>query len=227
MATTTKCESCGAESATSDYCDSCGAPMAPTKAMPAPAPGAAPAAVAEVCPNCQAARDGADTFCESCGLDFATGQMPAAPAAPGPGPTGAPSGWVAVITADENYFESNQVEAGSAQGLTFPVGAMAREVPLVGDEVIIGRRSESKGFFPAVDLSEGTSDPGVSRRHVILRRQVDNSWTMVDEMSTNGTYLNGSPAPLENNLVLAVHDGDYLLVGAFTRITFRNDGVTP
>ena len=219
---TTRCTTCGADSATADYCDSCGAPLA--AAAPAPP---APTPAVEVCPNCGAARTVDDTFCESCGLDFATGLMPAAPAAAPAPATGAPSGWVAVIEADKKFFDTNQVTDASGAKPAFPANLSAREVPLTGDEVVIGRRSESKGFFPAVDLSEGASDPGVSRRHALLRRQADGTWALVDEMSTNGTFLNGADQPLDNGVSIALHDKDHIQLGAFTRITFSARQAAP
>ena len=214
---------CGADSATADYCDSCGAPLAATATPAAPLPPAV-----EVCPNCSAARTVDDTFCESCGLDFATGQMPAAPVAvAAPATTGAPSGWVAVIDADRAFFDTNQVTDATGAKPAFPANLSVREVPLTGDEVVIGRRSESKGFFPAVDLSEGASDPGVSRRHALLRRQADGTWALVDEMSTNGTFLNGADKPLDNGVSIALHDTDHIRLGAFTRITFSARQAAP
>ena len=71
----------GHETTATDYCDTCGTPLAaPVVAPPAAAP---PAAAPEmVCPNCGAARTPDDAFCEGCGLDFATGQMPVAPPPP-------------------------------------------------------------------------------------------------------------------------------------------------
>jgi len=220
VAPTTKCPICFADSATADYCDSCGAPLSPTMLMPVPVPAAAPAV--EACSNCGAARTADDTFCESCGLDFATGQMPAEPVVVAPTPdAGTPSGWVAVIETDKGFFDTNQVMDATGAKPAFPAGLPPREVPLVGDEVVIGRRSESKGFFPAVDLSEGASDPGVSRRHAVLRRQADGTWALVDEMSTNGTFLNGSDKPLDNGVAIALHDNDAIRLGAFTCITFR------
>ncbi len=218
MATTTRCPSCGADSATSDYCDSCGAPLA-SPAAPA-ATGdvpAAPAAPAMVCPNCGAARAPDDAFCEGCGLDFATGQMPAAPVAQAASPSGVPSGWTAVIEADRAFFDTNEAEGATA--IAFPDAVGPREVPLTGDEVVIGRRSEAKGFFPGIDLSAPVADPGVSHRHAALRRQADGSWALVDEMSTNGTWLNGSDKPVDHGVLTALRDGDRVNVGSFTRIT--------
>jgi hypothetical protein len=211
---TTLCPSCGANSTTSDYCDTCGAALAQSPAVVAPVIDApAPAAV---CPNCGAARAPDDAFCEGCGLDFATGQMPVAPAPP-VADVQAPSGWVALVEADRAFFDSNEAEGATA--IVFPAAAGSREVPLVGDEVWIGRRSEARGFFPAVDLGSPVTDPGVSHRHAVLRRQADGSWALVDETSTNGTWLNGSDKPVQHGAVTALHDGDRINVGSFTSIT--------
>lgn len=229
---TTPCTSCGAASTTADYCDSCGAALggaaAPkTEAVTTTAP---PGAVAPgiTCPGCGAARTPDDVFCEVCGLDFATGKMPAAPAAPVPasvpGPSGPPSGWTAVIVADRAYFDSNQAETPGA--IRFPEAMALREVPLTGDEVVIGRRSEQKGFFPGIDLSTPV-DPAVSHRHAVLRRQVDGTWGLVDEMSTNGTWLNDGDSPVAHGVVTALRDGDRIHLGSFTLITIRKDVTTP
>ena len=218
---TTKCPTCGADSTTSDYCDTCGAPLAaassaaapPAAATPAPSAAAAPM----TCPNCGAARTPDDAFCEGCGLDFATGQMPAAPPTAAPAATGVPSGWTAVVAADRAFFDSNEAEGATA--IAFPDALAPREVPLTGDEVVIGRRSEAKGFFPGIDLSAPVADPGVSHRHAALRRQADGSWAVIDEMSTNGTWLNGAAKPLDHGVLTAVRDGDRINVGSFTSIT--------
>jgi len=223
-----KCPACGAESTTTDYCDTCGAALAPAGAADAPVAAAdapAPAPAMDPCPNCGAARTPDDTFCEGCGLDFATGQMPVAPtpaATAAAGPAGAPSGWTAVIEADRAFFDGNQADAPGA--LNFPSGLAPRRVPLSGDEVVIGRRSEAKGFFPGIDLSSPVSDAAVSHRHAALRRQADGTWALIDEMSTNGTYVNGANQPVDHGVVTALHDGDHINVGSFTRITIVKDG---
>ena len=216
----TVCPSCGASSSTSDYCDTCGAALtaAPAAAAPAPAPD-------PVCPNCGAARSPDDAFCEGCGLDFATGQMPVAPAAPAAATDAPPSGWTAVVEADRAFFDSNQAEGPAP--ITFPAGAGSREVPLTGDEMWIGRRSEAKGFFPAIDLASPVTDPGVSHRHAVLRKQADGSWGILDEQSTNGTWLNGGDKPIPYGAVIALKDGDRINVGSFTSITIVKDPATP
>jgi len=254
-AATVTCPSCGAQSTTTDYCDNCGAALSqsPGSATAAPATsGGGPSAAtpssssskgtpagagspASVCPNCGANRTPDDVFCEVCGLDFASGKLPAAPAMPAsattpPSPTavpaGTPSGWSAVIEADRAMFDSNQAETPGST-IAFPDGVAAREVALAGDEVLIGRRSDAKGLFPVIDLGGPAADPGVSHRHALLRRQPDGSWAVLDEASSNGTYVNDDDRPIDHGVLTALHDGDRIHIGAFTTITIRRDAPAP
>jgi pSer/pThr/pTyr-binding forkhead associated (FHA) protein len=167
-------------------------------------------------------RNADDAFCEVCGLDFATGQMPAAPAPrPAADATAPASGWTAVVETDRGFFDGNEAETPGA--VSFPEGVGARRVTLTGDEVVVGRRSEGKGFFPEIDLSSPVSDPGVSHRHAVLRRAPDGGWTIVDEGSTNGTWINDDARPLDHGVATALHDGDHVNLGSFTRITIVHD----
>lgn len=217
----------GHQSESTDYCDTCGAVIAGAPAGADPATAQMPAVPpAATCPNCGAPREPDEAFCEVCGLDFATGQLPAAPAvgpAPAADPAAATAEWVAVVSADHRYFESNQAESPDAT-VTFPTDAEVREVPLTADEILIGRRSDSKGIFPAIDLSEPPSDPGVSRKHAVLRRQPDGEWVVIDQGSTNGTVVRGAVTAIKPGDAVRLHDGDHLHVGAWTRITLRRVG---
>jgi hypothetical protein len=162
-----------------------------------------------------------DLFCEGCGVDFTTGRVPG-PSAPEPveGTRGL-SRWIALIDADRAVFDRNQAECD--QAFTFPARAVRREVPLQSGDVIVGRRHAQKGFFPDIDLAEPVLDPGVSRRHAVLRRQSDDSWGVFDTDSTNGTWLNADPAPLRPGVLVALHDGDRIHLGLFTVITVRRE----
>lgn len=224
----------GHPSASADYCDTCGAPIStlpplPTAGDPAnTAAGtsvmpSAPVPPGSTCPNCGGAREPDETFCEVCGLNFATGQLPS-PAAElaAADPEAVTAEWVAVVSADHRYFESNQAESPD-DTVTFPTDAAVREVPLTSNEILIGRRSDSKGIFPAIDLSQPPSDPGASRRHAILRLNPD-GWVVVDQGSTNGTLVRGALTPITPGDAVRLHDGDHLNVGAWTRITLRRVG---
>ena len=229
----------GHQSPSTNYCDTCGAVIAaaPAAGLPPLPPSADPAATTAgttvmpsvtvppgaTCPNCGAPRAPDEVFCKVCGLKFSSGQLPS-PAAEmaAADPEAVTAEWVAVVTADHRYFESNQHE-NPDDTVTFPTDAEVREVPLTSKEIVIGRRSDSKGLFPAIDLSEPPSDPGVSRRHAILRLNLD-GWVVVDQGSTNGTLVRGALTPISPGDAVRLHDGDHLHVGAWTRITLRRVG---
>ena len=227
----------GHPSGSTDYCDTCGAPLAAVAGLP-PLPGTAagaataagttvmastPVPPGATCPNCGGPRQPDDVFCEVCGLNFSTGQLPSPAAeAAAADPKAVTAEWVAVVSADHRYFESNQAESPD-DTVTFPTDAEVREVPLTSNEILIGRRSDSKGIFPAIDLSEPPSDPGVSRRHAILRLNLD-GWVVVDQGSTNGTLVRGALTPIKPGDAVRLHDGDHLNVGAWTRITLQRVG---
>lgn len=233
----------GHTSESTDYCDTCGAAIegsAPGAATGAPPIGAAaPGGTAQIpavgasspCPNCGAPASAGDAFCEVCGIDFATGELPSKPPpppAPAP-PTATPvpgtptEQWIAVIEADRAFYEGNQ---NPDVPVAFPEGLAPREVPLVSDEVLIGRRSDTKGVFPDIDLGSSPEDPGVSRRHAILRRRPDGSWVVTDLGSTNGTRVGGMRAPIAAGEERLLLNGDHLLVGAWTRITLKRSAAT-
>lgn len=172
-----------------------------------------------VCPNCGTPRSADEAFCEVCGLDFASGKLPAAPPPPSTAATatatGATSavdtGWVVVIEVDTEFFESNENDAS----LTPPEGVAAKEIPLRGDEVLIGRTSASANVHPDVDLG---SDVGVSRKHATLKRRGD-EWFIVDLGSTNGTEVDGKVVPAGEER--AVAEGTVVHVGAWTKLTLQ------
>lgn len=85
------------------------------------------------------------------------------------------------------------------------------------DSLILGRFGEPSPdsavtFF---DLTPyGAEDKGVSRRHARLTRHPANqTLTLCDLNSTNGTRLNGEVAP--SSVEMPVRDGDEILLGRF------------
>ena len=221
----------GHRSATDDYCDTCGA------AISAPASPAPTSAVPSLeCGNCGREHDADELFCEVCGLDFATGKLPDAPPPPAPAakpaaaasakPAAAtPSGWTLTIAPDRTFFDTHQAETPSTQ-LAFPTDRQPLDVVLPAGEVLIGRRSEGQGLFPEVDLTGVSDDPGVSRRHALLRPTADgNGWELVDQGSTNGTRVDGGD-PVVAGQAIALTDGSRIHVGAWTVLTLHRAAAT-
>ena len=219
----------GHASSTDDYCDTCGAAIT---AAPSPAPTAA--APSLECSNCGSPHEADELFCEVCGLDFSTGKLPDAPPPPAaastteppPGAAGRTAAWILTATADRSFFDTNQAETPTAQ-LVYPADRAPVDVPLRADEVLIGRRSDTGGVFPEVDLTGVADDPGVSRRHATLRRAGD-GWELIDQGSTNGTRVNGAKDAIAPGTPVPLRDGDRIHLGAWTCLTLRrNPDVAP
>ncbi len=162
------------------------------------------------CPRCNEPRIG--PFCEQCGHSY-TGRADTAAALL------ATASWWVVIVPDRDYFEAGV----NADRFTFPASGSPRRVELTGASVRIGRRSASRGITPEIDLASPPVDPGVSREHARLLAQPDGSWALVDEGSTNGTYLNGGATPIPAKAQVPLADGDRVHLGVWTTITLHRD----
>ncbi len=212
----------GHDSATGDYCDVCGARMDGAAAAPHPPDELSKAQPktppSEPCPDCGAARTG--RFCESCGHDFTTGAVGASQAAPSEPTPAPPVGWTAIVAADRAHHNAVIARNGpDAAAVAFPPYCPDRSFPLVGEQIRIGRRSVSRGLNPEIDLTGPPLDPGISHLHAVLIAQPDGGWHLVDPGSTNGTFINDAPEPIEVNLDVPVGDGDRIHIGAWTTIT--------
>src|SRR5690349_4596703 len=215
----------GHDSAAADYCDECGAPIgaavtpapaasaASSGASPAASSGASPGAAAssapsgDPCPDCGTPRSG--RFCEVCGLDFAApvSSAPApeaasseapAPDVPVAAPTpAAPAGaWRVVVSADRAYHDRITTAAPpDAQAVPFPAFCPDRRFALNGNQLLVGRRSRSRGIEPDIDLTGPPEDAGVSHAHALLVATPEGGWSVVDLDSANGTYLNDGTDP--------------------------------
>ena len=185
----------------------------------------APAAATRTCPNCSTDNPADALFCENCGYDFTTGQLPRPLAPPDPAgaqpvpPPAAPDGtveWVAEVWVDPDWY--------AAQGVADPlpsVGAPA-VVPLAERTVLVGRTSTSRNIHPQIDCS---ADSGVSRRHAQLSTD-GQRWWVEDLQSSNGTYVGGAGEPLPTTPLppgqrVELADDDRVYVGGWTRIVVR------
>ncbi len=233
----------GHDSTWDDYCSSCGTAMAGATAAaaappdaPSPDGGAASPADGSQCPNCNEAHGPADVFCENCGYDFLAGSMPGGLPEPDPavaGPAAAlaaaerdgtnsdtPKGaaWKLVVSTNRSYFD--RMSADSQLDFPDPAPEIV-EIALTVEQALVGRRSDSRGVFPEVDILSITGDPAVSTRHAMLERQADGSYTLTDLDSTNGTYLGGAEKGLDAGVSSSLADGDVVNVGAWTQLELR------
>jgi hypothetical protein len=211
----------GHQSSTADFCDVCGAPIEATapSSLNLPDPHAAPPATSPVtCPNCATENPADALFCESCGYDFTTGQLPVPAAAAAPAPASPPAGaeWVAELWIDPEWFEHQDAPGGCA------TSGAPTVVPLRATTITIGRRSKSRGLAPDLDCSD---DGAVSHEHATLTLDRDR-WYVEDLGSTNGTFVGApgeplptTPLPPRQRHELAADERIY--VGAWTRIMVR------
>ncbi|MFF5233687.1 FHA domain-containing protein [Dactylosporangium sp. NPDC000521] len=225
----------GHESETTDYCDECGAAMDP----PPPAAVAPPQRPA-VCPECGTPLTG--RFCEVDGYD--TLAVPSSPPAgsdalaaeaPAPGALAsgppvsdaslpeapAPAGWHVVVSADRAHFDRVEAWNGADPTIAYPRFCPDRRFALTGDQVLIGRRSRSRGSYPDIDLAGPPEDVAVSHLHALLVSQPGGTWAVVDLRSANCTFVNGSDEPIQPEQPVPLADGDHIHVGSFTRITLH------
>ncbi|UGY91451.1 FHA domain-containing protein [Streptomyces gobiensis] len=142
-----------------------------------------------------------------------------------PGPGGGmpqPAGWMVTIAPDREYFTAMMQRSGpEAASLNLPAYSPEQQLPLSGHQVTIGRRRQSTGEAPDIDLARPPEDPGVSHQHAVLVRQPDGNWAVVDQDSTNGTTLNGAEDPIQPFVPIPLKEGDRVHVGAWTTITLR------
>jgi hypothetical protein len=221
----------GHDSVATDYCDVCGLSFAPASAgggAPAPATtvnAPMPDEPGEPCPNCGTPRAADERFCEVCGLDFTTGQMPAAPAAQpaaaAPDPAGAstasgpPTGWSVVITADAAWFADNA--GGSADGIALPDPLPDPRIERLVATTSVGRAGSSTKPLIGID------DDAVSRKHCEIRQTVAGSWVVEDLGSTNGTYLDDATDPITPHTDTPLAAGTRIKLGAYSVLTLTQD----
>ena len=165
----------------------------------------------KTCPYCGAENREGVLFCEECGQPFV-------------GQADVPA--TSRLDPENHETFKGRMTWGTAR---FAEGASVliriRDVaePLVfepGAETIIGRLDPSASESPDIDFAPyDAAELGVSRRHGMIRRGED-TLTLVDLGSTNGTFLNGQRLIPHQPRVL--RDGDEVRMGRFVfNIFFR------
>jgi hypothetical protein len=143
----------------------------------------------------------------------------------GTGSTAATPGgttWRVLVEADRAYYDRMRAANGPDAGqVSFPAFCPQRRFDLVGPQLLVGRRSRSRGIAPEVDLTGPPEDAGVSHTHALLVAGPDGGWSVVDLDSSNGTYLNAGTDPLTPHQPVALSDGDQVHVGAWTTLTIQ------
>jgi pSer/pThr/pTyr-binding forkhead associated (FHA) protein len=94
------------------------------------------------------------------------------------------------------------------------------------DNLVLGRRDPDTGTIPAVDLTDsGAADKGVSRQHAFIRRVDHGVLAVIDNDSSNGTFLNGQR--LIPNQPRILRDGDVIRLGHLTMNVIFDGAVQP
>jgi hypothetical protein len=208
------CTNCGAPHEPGDaFCEVCGLDFA-TGELPQPPPPPQAVEAAEPDAPTPEAPTPEGPQPEAAGEDTPSAEGPESEPEVAPSP--APGDWYVVAEPDRDWFERNEAE-GTTGSVAFPEDASPVQLTLTGEEVLIGRRSETRTAEPDLELE----DPGVSRRHAVLRRQLDGTWVVTDEDSTNGTWVDGASDPIEAGEPTILRDGSTVHIGAFTRLTIR------
>ncbi|WP_419994993.1 FHA domain-containing protein [Streptomyces boninensis] len=189
-----------------------GYPGQPAAPAPAPAPSSPPPGGGDPRAN------------GSSGDFFISPPSGSEPGAQGPEAPLSPSaaGWVAVVTPDREYFTAMMSRSGpEASGLNLPAYSPEQKITLTGPQITIGRRRQSTGESPDIDLARPPEDPGVSHQHAVLVEQPDGTWSVVDQNSTNGTTVNGAADPIQPFVPVPLQEGDRVHVGAWTTIRLQ------
>ncbi len=92
--------------------------------------------------------------------------------------------------------------------LIYPTPEGSREIEIIGERTTFGRGSEAEHRFP---------DDGLSRLHSTIYREGERVW-IVDENSSNGTFVNGAKVPPAGT---PLRDGDSIKIGHQTVIRVR------
>ncbi len=156
----------------------------------------------KICPYCTYSNREGVLFCEECGQILYTTQGAATSTKKLPVGTGglsAKGGWGTA------RFNQSATIVLQIRDNPSPIEIVPQQ------ETIIGRYDGSSSSTPTIDLTPyGAYENGVSRIHAAIRRGED-TLTLVDLGSVNGTHLNGQR--LIPNQPRVLRDGDEIRIG--------------
>jgi len=184
----------------------------------------------EICPDCSTPHEpNSGKFCEICGYNFTSGAHGEVPIAKLASELDIvteeqantnisvyasldiqPSivGWDVVVTIDPSLRHPESPEPPSNQlPLTFHLDKVVN---------LIGRNSQVRAIHPEIALD---FDYAVSHRHALLTQETDNTLTLRDIGSANGTQLKG--VELKPMVDVKLQDGEEFTLGHWTRIAVK------
>ena len=159
----------------------------------------------KVCPYCAHSNREGEFFCEDCGQNLLTGVVPS--------------------VSTHKFKPGNTTGSLSPSQQTWGTARFTRNASIVvrmrdtgntveldaREEILMGRYDPSNTVKLTLDLTPfGARDQGVSRVHAAIRRGED-TLTLVDLNSANGTHLNGQR--LTPNQPRVLRDGDEVRLG--------------
>lgn len=168
----------------------------------------------KICPYCAHTNREGVLFCEECGqaLYAEQGATPSTKRLPvGTGGNNAKGGWGTA------RFDQSATIVLHIRDNPIPIEIVPQQ------ETIIGRYDGSSSATPTIDLTPyGAYENGVSRIHAAIRRGED-TLTLVDLGSVNGTHLNGQR--LIPNQPRVLRDGDEIRIGKLVcHVHFKING---
>ena len=163
-----------------------------------------------VCPECTTDNIEGAFFCENCGsplqgVDFIASSTSSTNIV----------GSSAPMSQQPVQLSRSRFQTDTTIFLSIGASNTRLELPLM-EEVVLGRNDERTNTYPDIDLTPFEAiENGVSRTHAAIRR-LEDSATLEDLSSANGTYLNGQR--LSSNQPRILRDGDEVRFG---KLVFR------
>lgn len=165
------------------------------------------------CQECGAEHFPGALFCDMCGAAIHPAAQAHLAAAGGPGrfpfvTRGAPAAPAPAVFVTTGVTSDDPGSGVTSRALRVRLPNHQTDFTVSGDLIAVGRADPEAGYVPEIDLTAyGGQARGVSRRHAIIE-WIEGGYVIVDQHSSNGTWLNGArlmagqpyPLPPEANL---------------------------